>query len=469
MRLLLLLTLIWGLSAHSNERIQNHQKAVDAFLDLNFFYKGRGMVVTPDLIKLYEALKKTGRGTGDNGILNKRWGLNLIDGDVVGLFNIPYKKMSMGVLGCVACHSGKAAGRFIVGLGNKNIDVGQVGDDAYVAQFLWNKLPRAKKPEFKAIHKRAMNFVSILKNDKINNLTQGLVPTAQIKSWFYEINDLPFGDDFGRGQVKVPHLWGYGLKRKTGSFWDGFANGVLPGWAVAVELRGGQSVENIREYEKKVHVAEDVLGDLLPPRYPFKIDHELAKSGSKLFAKNCQGCHGNYQRDVNGQPLFKSPKLIPKEVVKTDTERLDFVTDEFLVLVDNNPLNDMMQYLPENKGVGYVAPRLWGIWSRFPYLHNASVPTLMDLLKPATERPVVFDLYRAGEEDRFDQEKLGLKINRNQKSSKYKKMLKSARKGARNFYYAKRVGHKNSGHEFKFYKNLTDAQRLAIIEYLKTL
>ena len=91
--------------------------------------------------------------------------------------------------------------------------------------------------------------------DDMNNLTQGLVPTSQVKSWFYEIMKKPFPKDMGRGQVKVPHLWGYGEKRKTGSFWDGFANGVLPGWAVAVELRGGQSVENVREYLDKVHKA----------------------------------------------------------------------------------------------------------------------------------------------------------------------------------------------------------------------
>ena len=31
-----------------------------------------------------------------------------------------------------------------------------------------------------------------------------------------------------------------------------------------------------------------------------------------------------------------------------------------------------------------------GIWLRAPYLHNGSVPTLRDLLRPPDERPVVF-------------------------------------------------------------------------------
>ncbi len=46
---------------------------------------------------------------------------------------------------------------------------------------------------------------------------------------------------------------------------------------------------------------------------------------------------------------------------------------------------------------GYNAVFLDGIWLRAPYLHNGSVPTLRDLLKPVAERPRLFwrgyDLY----------------------------------------------------------------------------
>ncbi len=47
--------------------------------------------------------------------------------------------------------------------------------------------------------------------------------------------------------------------------------------------------------------------------------------------------------------------------------------------------------------VGYVAQYLDGIWLSAPYLHNGSVPTLRDLLRPVAQRPAVFyrgyDLY----------------------------------------------------------------------------
>ena len=167
-------------------------------------------------------------------------------------------------------------------------------------------------------------------------------------------------------------------------------------------------------------------------------------------------------------PIYKSPKFIPWRIVKTDRERLDFVTDDFLDLIDKGPLNDLMKYVPREER-GYIAPRLWGIWSRFTYLHNASIPKLMDLLTVSSKRPVVFDLIKSGERERFDEKRLGLKINRDTESAKYKKLLRKAKRGKRSIYYTSRVGHKNTGHEFKCCKNLTLENKKDLIEYLKTL
>lgn len=470
MKILLLLCFVFTTNITlANNRIDRDISAKKQLSELNFFYKGRGMVISPDMVKMYEALRKRGIGVSQTGMLNKRWGLNLKDNEIKGFFNIPYKNMSMGVLGCVACHSGRAAGQYIIGLGNKNIDVGQIGKDAYLAQLVWGVPPRPNKPEFRQMHKRAMNFTKVLKNDKINNLTQGLVPTSQVKTWFYEVTNTAMPENFGRGQVKVPHLWGYAQKRKSGSFWDGFADGILPGWAVAVELRGGQSAQNVREYLDKIHHAEDTLGDLLPPKYPFEINLTRANKGKKLFNQTCFKCHGTYERDIHGLPIFKETKFIPHKVVKTDSERLDFVTDEFLSLITQSPLNDIMKYKQRKERRGYVAPRLWGIWSRFPYLHNGSVPTLMDLLSTSSQRPEIFNLYLSGEEHRFDQQNLGLKINRDINSKSYKNLLRQAKRGQRSVYSTQRVGHSNKGHDFGFYKNLSIEDKKDLIEYLKTL
>jgi cytochrome c553 len=39
---------------------------------------------------------------------------------------------------------------------------------------------------------------------------------------------------------------------------------------------------------------------------------------------------------------------------------------------------------------GYEAPNLHGLWASAPYLNNGSVPTLQDLLNPASQRPATF-------------------------------------------------------------------------------
>jgi mono/diheme cytochrome c family protein len=452
---LILIVFFFSLSLFAQDvRQERHDEAVKALSGLNFFYKGRGMAITPNLVNIYHFLSQVGVGTEDRGSLNRRWGLQLQDNKVKGLFTVPYEGMNMGVLGCVACHSGKAAGEYIVGLGNKNIDVGQIGSDASMAMKIWGLPPRLN-PKFREIHNRALDFTKRLSDEKMANLTQGLVSVALVRSWFFRVQNIPVPQDGYRGQVKVPHFWGYGEKRKSGSFWDGEANGELGGWAIAVELFAGQTPENVREFYPKVHAAEDILADLLPPKYPFKIDAVKAEKGEKIFLSTCVKCHGNYQRDLQGYPIYESPKHVPLRVVKTDPERLNVLTPEWFNTVATNPLNDVLQYQSRYEP-GYVAPKLWGIWSRFPYLHNASVPTLYDLLSSPEARPKKFSLKNAGEKERFDEVKLGL-------TPLYQD------DHLRRLYDTARQGHSNQGHYFESFKNLTHENKIELIEYLKTL
>ena len=435
-------------------RTEQHQEAIEAFKNLNFFYKGRGMAISPDLIKLYEAMGQRGMGTQNLGPIYQRWGLIFENNKAKGMFSVPYEGMQVGVLGCVACHSGKAAGEYIIGLGNKNIDVGQIGKDAYLGMKIWGAAPR-QNPAFKEVHERALAFTKGLSDPSMANMTQGLVPTSLIRSWFYKVQNLPFPQNFPRGQVKVPHLWGYGEKRKSGSFWDGEGNGELGGWGIAVELYAGQTTTNVREYFDRVHKAEDYLGSFLPPKYPFKIDRAKAEKGQTIFATTCQGCHGQHSRDQLGHPIYEATKHIPLRIVKTDPDRLNALTEELYSLIEKNPLNDVIQSV-RKKQPGYVAQKLWGIWSRFPYLHNGSVPTLYDLLMEPSLRPQAFSLKNAGEKERFDEEKLGLTMI----------PLDSLK---RRIYDTSREGHSNQGHYFESFKNLTHESRLELIEYLKTL
>jgi hypothetical protein len=107
--------------------------------------------------------------------------------------------------------------------------------------------------------------------------------------------------------------------------------------------------------------------------------------------------------------------------------------------------------------LGYRARPLAGLWATPPFLHNGSVPTLYQMLLPADQRDKTF--YRGSRE--FDPKYVGYS------TAKFD--------GAFEFR-TDQPGNSNLGHEFNnkpgkgvIGPELSDEERWAIIEYLKTL
>lgn len=124
-------------------------------------------------------------------------------------------------------------------------------------------------------------------------------------------------------------------------------------------------------------------------------------------------------------------------------------------------------------GAGYKARPLNGIWATAPYLHNGSVPSLMDLLKPVAERPKLVQLGSP----LFDAENVGV-------FQDAKLKMQAGEDYAKNGLFildTSEPANHNTGHEFsKAYdpKNpkegvigpeLKPEERKALVEYLKTL
>ena len=101
---------------------------------------------------------------------------------------------------------------------------------------------------------------------------------------------------------------------------------------------------------------------------------------------------------------------------------------------------------------GYEARVLQGIWAAAPYLHNGSVPSLAELLKPAAER---LKSFRLGPE--YDPAVVGLAANQPQTSF----MLHTT--GCDDL----ESGDSNCGHEYG--THLPDADKKALLEYLKVM
>jgi hypothetical protein len=120
------------------------------------------------------------------------------------------------------------------------------------------------------------------------------------------------------------------------------------------------------------------------------------------------------------------------------------------------PLLNSEQYDDTRGRKVYRAKTLVGIWATAPFLHNGSVPTIYDLLKPAAERPTAFP---TGQRE-YDPVKLGIQTDPSQFTLP---------PGMIPFQFDTRVrGNWNTGHEWSFYPSLTDDARYAIIEFLKT-
>ena len=100
---------------------------------------------------------------------------------------------------------------------------------------------------------------------------------------------------------------------------------------------------------------------------------------------------------------------------------------------------------------GYVSVPLDGLWLRAPYLHNGSVPSLSDLLRPVPERPTLF--WRGY--DVYDPIRVGFITDGHEAQQ------------AGTVYDTSKPGNSNAGHEYG--TTLPADSKRALLEYMKTL
>jgi hypothetical protein len=99
----------------------------------------------------------------------------------------------------------------------------------------------------------------------------------------------------------------------------------------------------------------------------------------------------------------------------------------------------------------YKARPLDGIWATAPYLHNGSVPTLYDLLRDPKDRPASFAVGTRN----FDPVKVGYVTDPSAPGNSFT-------------FNTSGQGNLNQGHDYNVGK-LTEQERLALLEYLKSL
>ncbi|MFL0798975.1 MAG: hypothetical protein K6L80_00880 [Agarilytica sp.] len=232
---------------------------------------------------------------------------------------------------------------------------------------------------------------------------------------------------------------------------------------------------------------------LMSPKWPEALmgtlDQVRVDRGARLYKQRCIECHSVIQ-DRDQKRKIKA-KMVEIHVVGTDpvmannfansrsstgplegkksaviggpkfgeeAKTLSLVMNATLGAMIRQPIELLSAFIagdvevyaaePDNSIQAYKARPLNGVWATAPFLHNGSVPTLFDLFLPAAQRPSEFYVGSRT----FNASKVGFDYGYAEHASFFDTRLK---------------GNSNSGHEYA--ADLSEEDRWALIEYLKSL
>ncbi|MEW4570693.1 cytochrome c [Tautonia sp. JC769] len=225
--------------------------------------------------------------------------------------------------------------------------------------------------------------------------------------------------------------------------WDGL-NTDLKEVVYSGAIGDGATTESLPVQE--LDAMQAWLEQLPPPPYPFPVDRELADLGKPIYDRLCADCHA-----FDGT---RTGTVIPRDEIGTDPHRIDMWTEEAMTIYNSFARGEPWAFRAFVKQDGYASVPLDGLWLRAPYLHNGSVPTLEDLMKPSGERPKVF--YR------------GYDVYIDGGTGFIFEGPEAEAEGDR--YDTAVPGNSNVGHEGPDYgTDLPESEKRAVIEYMKTL
>ncbi|MEO6232055.1 MAG: hypothetical protein ABJB11_16085 [Ferruginibacter sp.] len=356
---------------------------------------------------------------------------------------------------CLQCHAQVFDGKLIVGLGNSLSDysINMEGTAVFAEKFLQQlKGEQAKK------YDAAKNFITSVKTIAPNlispvkgvNLADGLAyllvshRDPQTLKWSDQpLLSLP--DDII--PTDVPAWWL--LKKKNAMFYNGFGRGDFGRFLMASNLLTVADTTEAKEVDSHFNDVLAYINSIQPPKYPKPINKEKATAGKEVFETYCASCHGNYGDDADYPNL-----LIPASIIKTDSMlyTANYSNPQFINWFNTSwfTSGDHPAKLVPFKG--YVAPPLDGVWVTAPYMHNGSIPNLEAMLNSKI-RPTYWQ--RSFTNPSYNYDIPGW--NYEEKDAG----------GNPEIYNTTLKGYGNYGHYFG--DKLTDTERKAVIEYLKTL
>ena len=294
------------------------------------------------------------------------------------------------------------------------------------------------------------------------------------------------------------------MKYKTFDYWYGDGNPYDAGH-FSFNFTGSQANANDIH---ATHVASTAKAlafarATVSPPYPGELDAELVKKGADLFHdraeptdtygfRACYECHGTYTKikgtKIGAEPDYGQPGswTVDYDGTKFENVRTDPAYNDIVKALApvNEHVTKLQTYFEKQgkpelgtvyeplEGKGYLPPPLVGVWATAPYFHNGSVPTVEAVLNSKL-RPEIWS--RSQDPFAYDLESMGVLFeavssdeleagNRTRATAPY---MSRESLDQMFVYDTTGFGRGNMGHRFG--DSLTQDERLAIMEFLKSL
>ncbi|MGE3608380.1 MAG: hypothetical protein AB7I27_02240 [Bacteriovoracaceae bacterium] len=406
--------------------------------------------------------------------------------------------------GCVACHSADLFGVKIIGLTNRFPRANEFFRAGatlapYVNSFVFKEMLKATEGERRILvaAKKNLKYVGIKKPAILGldtSLAQVALSLAKREQDEYATKTAMSYRFPRKNKLETmvadskPAVW-WNLKYKNRWLSDG---SIVSGNPVHTnflwnEIGRGTDLKELESWLDQNQETIDALTAAVfaskPPRYEQffgedSINIEMAKRGQKHYIQSCQKCHGTYEKgwemanasDFTRAELLQNIKVTyhektPVKDVGTDPGRY-LGMKEFAESLNNLAISKSINTIVEPQK-GYVPPPLDGIWSRWPYFHNNSIPNLCALLTPGPLRPVSYYAGEAKDKQKdFDQECVGYPLGN--------KAPEAWKKEPEHLYDTRKEGLSNRGHDERILikdgkEVFTQQEKKELIEFLKTL
>lgn len=443
--------------------------------------------------------------------------------DATGIFKIPYPNEDgvkpeypmgttlmerHGALGltfsCTTCHSARVFGKTVFGLNNKRPRANEffLMGQKYVpmmAPLIFKLGSKASKGETKMYKEARESILSLgAVAPRVLGLDTSLAQVAlslakrnpdeyATRSKKYQKNPRPNPLATKPADSK-PGVW-WNLKYKTRWLRDGSIVSGNPIFTNFLWNEIGRGTD-LKELEKWMKNNDQVVKELTAAVFATEaptwtdffpaeeIDLGMAKRGQQHFKNTCAKCHGAYdkawdlpnQEEMTLAEKIKTtnlwyPKKTKNKDVGTDPNRwqgMKYFSDDLNRLAISKWMKTTVK--PQR---GYVPPPLLGVFLRYPYMHNNSMPSLCDILTPPKDRTVIFYQGPSDNPDTdYDKECVGYPTGRNIPKKWYEE--KEAK------FDTRKPGLSNSGH-YRMLLNEDGTEKYSpqekkeLIMFLKTL